>query len=245
LVGKRLMMHPFSAVLGVFNDPLDGWQGPFGQLIDSFEFYETDEKRGFMRGAKWGAMPGGGPLGATSFVGSKVFGEENAKVEDAWGANLHKLVDRRFNHMLIYGIIGEDLPEESNRVVLDGKLTDSDGIPAPKIIYKVSDNSDKMLRFHVERCLEAVGAAGAIETQVVHQMRDTGWHLLGTCLMGDDPKKSVVDRWGRTHDVPNMYIFDGSAFPTSGGLNPTATIMSVALRQTKHLINERRNAEAA
>jgi choline dehydrogenase-like flavoprotein len=245
LVGKRLMMHPFSAVLGVFNDPLDGWQGPFGQLIDSFEFYETDEKRGFMRGAKWGAMPGGGPLGATSFVGSKVFAEGDAKVEDAWGANLHKLVDRRFNHMLIYGIIGEDLPEETNRVVLDSKLTDSDGIPAPKIVYKVSDNSDKMLRFHVARCLEALGASGAIETQVVHKMRDTGWHLLGTCLMGDDPKKSVVDRWGRTHDVPNMYIFDGSAFPTSGGLNPTATIMSVALRQTKHLINERRNAEAA
>lgn len=245
LVGKRLMMHPFSAVLGVFNDPLDSWQGPYGQMIDSFQFYESDEKRGFKRGAKWGVMPGGGPLGATSFVGTKVFGNDGAKVEDSWGVNLHKLVDRRFNHMMVYGIIGEDLPEESNRVELDSELTDSDGIAAPKLHYKTSDNSTKMLRFHVDRCLEAVGAAGAIETQVVHQMPDTGWHLLGTCLMGNDPRKSVVNQWGQTHDIPNLYIFDGSTFPTSAGLNPTATIMSVALRQTKHLINERRNVRTA
>ena len=142
--------------------------------------------------------------------------------------------------MMVYGIIGEDLPEESNRVELDSELTDSDGIAAPKLHYKTSDNSTKMLRFHVDRCLEAAGAAGAIETQVVHQMPDTGWHLLGTCLMGNDPKKSVVNQWGQTHDIPNLYVFDGSTFPTSAGLNPTATIMSVALRQTKHLINERR-----
>ena len=245
LVGKRLMMHPFSAVLGVFKDPLDSWQGPFGQMVDSFEFYESDEKRGFKRGAKWGVMPGGGPLGATSFVGTKVFGSEGAKVEDAWGANLHSLVERRFNHMMVYGIIGEDLPEESNRVELDSELTDSDGIAAPKLFYKTSDNSTKMLRFHVDRCLEAADAAGAIETQVVHQMPDTGWHLLGTCLMGHDPKKSVVNQWGQTHEIPNLYIFDGSTFPTSAGLNPTATIMSVALRQTKHLINERRNVRTA
>jgi choline dehydrogenase-like flavoprotein len=102
-----------------------------------------------------------------------------------------------------------------------------------------------MLKFHVDRCLEAVNAAGATETQVVHQVRDTGWHLLGTTKMGPDRETSVVNEWGQTHDVPNLYIFDGSTFPTSGGVNPTATIMSVALRQTKHLIKERRNVEAA
>ena len=76
-------------------------------------------------------------------------------------------------------------------------------------------------------------------------MPDTGWHLLGTCVMGRDPKTSVVDEWGRCHDVPNLYILDGSTFPTSAGLNPTATIMTVALRQTRRLIAERRNQEAA
>jgi choline dehydrogenase-like flavoprotein len=245
MVGKRLMMHPFSAVMGVFDDPLDGWQGPYGQLIDSFEFYETDEKRGFVRGAKWGAMPGGGPLGATSFVGSRIFEESGSKVEDAWGESLHKMVQKRFNHQLVYGIIGEDLPEESNQVVLDSHLTDSDGIPAPKLLYRCSENSTRMLKFHVDRCLDAVNAAGATETHVVHQVRDTGWHLLGTTRMGADPSKSVVNEWGQTHDVPNLFVFDGSTFPTSGGVNPTATIMSVALRQTKRLIKNRGSVEAA
>ena len=245
MVGKRLMMHPFSAVMGVFDDPLDGWQGPYGQLIDSFEFYETDEKRGFVRGAKWGAMPGGGPLGATSFVGSRIFEESGSKVEDAWGESLHKMVQKRFNHQLVYGIIGEDLPEESNQVVLDSHLTDSDGIPAPKLLYRCSENSTRMLKFHVDRCLDAVNAAGATETHVVHQVRDTGWHLLGTTRMGADRSRSVVNEWGQTHDVPNLFVFDGSTFPTSGGVNPTATIMSVALRQTKHLIKNRASVEAA
>jgi choline dehydrogenase-like flavoprotein len=246
MVGKRLMMHPFSAVFGVYTDPLDAWHGPYGQMVESFQFYETDEKRGYLRGAKWGIMPGGGPLSVTAVFGTKVFSDEpGAKVEDSWGKHLHDLVERRFNHMLVYGIIGEDLPEESNRVVLDPVLTDTDGIPAPKLLYRVSENSQRMLKFHVDRCLDAVNAAGAIETMIVHQMRDTGWHLLGTCVMGDDPRRSALDQWGRAHDVPNLYVFDASAFPTSGGVNPTATIMSVSLRQTRHLIAERRNQEAA
>ena len=155
------------------------------------------------------------------------------------------MVGRRFGHSIVWGIIGEDLPEESNRVMLDPAVTDSDGIPAPKLQYRNSENTRRLLKFHVDRCVEAVKAAGAIETVVVHEVRDTGWHLLGTCKMGDDPKTSVVNRWGQSHDVPNLYVFDGSTFPTSAGLNPTATIMSVALRQTKHLAAERRNQEAA
>ena len=143
-------------------------------------------------------MPGGGPLSATSFVGSRIFADGGERVEDAWGENLHKMVDRRFNHQLVYGIIGEDLPEDSNQVVLDPELTDTDGIPAPKLRYRCSENSANMLKFHVDRCLEAVQAAGAIETHVVHQVRDTGWHLLGTATMGADPRASVVDEWGRT-----------------------------------------------
>ncbi len=245
MVGKRLMMHPFSAVMGVYEDPLDSWIGPFGQLIESFEFYESDEKRGFLRGAKWGAMPGGGPLGATSFVGSQIFKGDQPAVEDLWGENLHRMVERRFGHSLVWGIIGEDLPEEANRVVLDPEVTDTDGIPAPKLIYKVSQNSHDMLRFHVARLLEAVEAGGAIETNVVHQVPDTGWHLIGTCTMGADPKSSVVNQWGQAHDVPNLYLMDASTFPTSGGVNPTATIMTVALRQARHLAAERRNQEAA
>lgn len=238
-------MHPFSAVLGVMDEDLKSWRGPLGHSVESFEFYETDEKRGFLRGAKWGAMPTGGPLGATSAFGSRAFVEDDDTLDRHWGAALQETVQRRFGRGILWGIIGEDLPEESNRVILDPHLTDSDGIPAPKLQYKVSENSTNMLRFHVDRLLEAVEAAGAIETAVVHQMRDTGWHLLGTAVMGDDPKTSVVNQWGQTHDVENLFVMDGSTFPTSAGVNPTATIMSVALRQTRHLIENRRNQRSA
>jgi choline dehydrogenase-like flavoprotein len=70
-------------------------------------------------------------------------------------------------------------------------------------------------------------------------MPDTGWHLLGTCRMGDDPASSVVDRWCRSHDIPNLYVVDGSVFVTGSGTNPTATICAVALRCATRLIETR------
>jgi choline dehydrogenase-like flavoprotein len=161
------------------------------------------------------------------------------------GENLHRNVARRFGHSLIWGIVGEDLPEESNQVVLSKTLVDSDGLPAPQIIYKVNDNSHRLLKFNIDRCLESVQAAGAIETLVSVPVRESGWHLIGTTVMGSDPKTSVVNQWGATHDVPNLYIMDASTFPTSGVTNPTATIMAVALRNTRRLIAERRSQKVA
>jgi choline dehydrogenase-like flavoprotein len=69
--------------------------------------------------------------------------------------------------------------------------------------------------------------------------------MLGTTKMGTDPEDSVVDRWCRTHDVPNLYVFDGSVMPTSAGLNPTATVAAMALRCTDRLIERRRLQEVA
>jgi choline dehydrogenase-like flavoprotein len=85
-------------------------------------------------------------------------------------------------------------------------------------------------------------AAGATET-MSNVVRETGWHLLGTARMGTDPQSSVVDPWGRSHDVPNLYIVDGSVFVTGSGLNPTATIAALALRNIEHLIDHRHDQE--
>ena len=87
------------------------------------------------------AAPSGAPCrpaarsGATSFVGTKIFSDRQATSRRHVGRNLHEVVDRRFGRSIVWGIIGEDLPEESNRVVLDPLLTDTDGIPAPKLVY--------------------------------------------------------------------------------------------------------------
>lgn len=238
LLGRNLMMHPYAAVSGTFDESLESWLGPAGQTIQSMQFYETDKRRGFVRGAKWQVMPSGGPLGMRAAYGGKA-------LEESWGANLHKNTKRIFGRSFEWGIIAEDLPEESNRVVLDDSMTDSDGIPAPKIIYRNSENTHKMIDFHLERAKEAMSAAGAVSMSVTPLMRDCGWHLMGTARMGTDPTKSVVDQWGRTHDIPNLYIYDGSVFVTSSGFNPTATITAIALRAVKHLISESRNQKVA
>jgi choline dehydrogenase-like flavoprotein len=61
--------------------------------------------------------------------------------------------------------------------------------------------------------------------------------------MGNDPRTSVVDAFGRAHDVPNLFIFDGSIWPTSSGMNPTATIAALSLRCAERLVEGRRNQE--
>lgn len=236
LVGKRLMMHPYAAIVGIYEDELESWIGPSGQTIQSMQFYETDESTGYVRGAKWNVMPTGGPLGMRSGYGGR-------PTEERWGANLHRNLREQLGHAFEWGIIAEDLPEETNYVTLDPTLTDSDGLPAPKIVYKNSENTRKMIDFHLARVQEAHDAAGAIKTIVTPLMRDCGWHLLGTARMGTDPATSVVDGYGRAHDVPNLYLIDGSVFPTSSGVNPTATITASALRSVEHLIEDARLQE--
>ena len=123
----------------------------------------------------------------------------------------------------------EDLPEEHNRVTLDPVLKDSHGIPAPKIDYTISANSRKMMDHALARGREVLDAAGATDICINDPIPWGGWHLLGTARMGTDPARSVVNEWGRSHDVKNLFIVDGSIFVTSGGVNPTSTIQALAL----------------
>jgi choline dehydrogenase-like flavoprotein len=230
LVGRRLMMHPFANVGGLFDEPLQSWQGQFGCSIESFEFYETDEKRGFVRGAKWGLAPTFGPINAAlpSRAGTQV-----------WGPEHHLHVRSHLGHGANWGLFGEDLPDEKNHIVLSKTLKDSSGIPSPEVHYKVSDNSRRLLDFHIEKATESLTEAGAHTVEVDRLMRYSGWHLLGTARMGTDPATSVLDRWNRTHDVPNLYVVDGSSFVTSSGVNPTSSIVALALRAADHMVDTR------
>jgi choline dehydrogenase-like flavoprotein len=234
LVGKRLMMHPFANVAGLFEEPLMSWQGQFGDLIESLEFYETDEKRGFVRGARWGLAPTGGPINTAL---------PSRAGEQVWGAEHHLHVKTHLGHGANWGLFAEDLPDEANRVTISSSMTDSSGIPAPEVHYSMADNARRMLDFHIERATESMLEAGAFKVEVDRLMRYSGWHLLGTARMGDDPKTSVLDRWNRTHDVPNLYVVDGSCFVTSSGVNPTSTIVAIALRAADHLIESRFNQQ--
>jgi len=114
-------------------------------------------------------------------------------------------------------------------VTLDPELVDSDGIPAPKINYRLSENSLKMLEHSVARGKQVLEAAGATDTYSEAPLPPAGWHLMGTARMGTDPERSVVNEWGRSHDVRNLFIIDGSIFVTAGGVNPTCTIQALSL----------------
>ena len=103
----------------------------------------------------------------------------------------------------------------------------------------MSENSRRLLDFHIEKATESLMEAGAHTVEVDRLMRYSGWHLLGTARMGEDPKTSVLDRWNRTHDVPNLYVVDGCSFVTSAGVNPTSSIVALALRAADHMVETR------
>ncbi len=146
-----------------------------------------------------------------------------------WGAGHHAAFKKHFGTNITCGICVEDLPEVRNCVTLDPDLKDSNGIPAPKVTYRLSENSEKILAHGLAKGRELMEAAGAWKLHAYGPIRMAGWHLLGTARMGTDPENSVVNEWGRSHDVRNLFIVDGSVFVTSAAGNPTSTIQALAL----------------
>lgn len=227
LVGRNLMLHPNCTVTGYYDENLESWQGPAGESIHSMEFHETRAEHDFVRGAKFNALPTPGPLNAIEAHRSRPF-------DQLWGPSFHDVAARHAGGIL-WAANTEDLPHADNRVVLAEALADGDGLPAPKVCYRLSENTRRILAFCVQRMQEIHTASGASETIAVDLWIDQPGHLLGTARMGNDPASSVVDPFGRAHDVPNLFIADGSLFVTGGSVNPTATIAALALRVAKNI----------
>jgi len=234
-VGENLMFHPYAMVTGVFDNNLESNKGPNGCSILSHEFYETDLSRGFIRGYSFQVLRGSGPLN-TALGGL-------GRYPVPWGKMHRRVFHERFGRTMTISVCGEDLPERHNRVTLDPILVDGDGIPAPKVSYTMSSNSLKMMNHGTNRAKEVLEAAGAKEVLTQPLLRPSGWHLLGTTRMGLDSRDSVVNQWGQSHDVKNLFIIDGSIFITAGAVNPTSTIQALALyiadyfkRQARHLL---------
>lgn len=223
-VGKNLMFHPLTGVAGVFDEPMKGHEGPMACSILSQEFYESDPGRGFVRG--YGLHSGRSTTPMTYALGG--YGIDSPI---PWGAEHREIMDNVYPYLASLTVVTEDLPEEHNCVTLDPDLTDSDGIPAPKITYRLGENTQAMLKHGEARAEEVLLAAGAkrILPKGDKVWWRAGWHQMGTCRMGNDPGASVVNGWGRSHDVKNLFIVDGSIFVTAGAVNPTSTIQALAL----------------
>ncbi len=223
-VGRNLMFHPLTGVTGIFDEPMEGFKGPMACAILSQQFYETDPDRGFVRG--YGLHSGRHTTPMTYALGG--YG-----IDDPipWGQAHRERMDEMYPFSAGLTVVTEDLPRPENRVTLDETLTDSDGIPAPCITYALDDNTRAMIAHAEDRAEEVLLAAGA--RRVVGKgrpvWRRAGWHQMGTARMGRDPERSVVNEWGRSHDVKNLFIVDGSIFVTAGAVNPTSTIQALAL----------------
>jgi len=220
LVGRNLMFHPYASISGIFAEPQDGYRGPV-DCIWSQEFYETNSAHNFLRGYTFEMTRGRGA------VATALGGMNSGRIP--WGSEHHSAYRELHNRITGMVAICEDLPELHNTVTLDPTLKDPDGIPAPKIDYTLSENSTNMLAHAVARAGEVLQAAGALEIMSEAPLAVGGWHLMGTARMGTDPATSVVNEWGRSHDVKNLFIVDGSIFVTSAGVNPTRTIQALAL----------------
>ena len=227
-LGRNLMLHPTAIVTGVFADRLDSHRGPFATSLYSQQFYETDGSNDFIRGYQLQALRGQGPVGTA--LGGYMH-------RLPWGEAHHGRFMAEFGHSVSLTVTTEDLPEPVNRVELDRNRKDAWGLPAPKMTYRLGENTRRMLAHGSEKAREVMAAAGASEIIVNPLARQAGFHFLGTARMGNDPAVSVVNGDCVTHDIDNLMVVDGSVFPTSAAVNPTPTIQAVALRAADRLLH--------
>lgn len=244
-VGKNLMGHPLAYVEAVFEDSDRAPAVGTGVGLYSKQFYETDLNRGFANGWVWYSGGASGPVSAAlgwspASQATEIPDHLQAVSLGAgraipWGRAHRAAFQERYRRTVTLLVQCHELPEEANRVELHPTLTDDAGIPAPSIAYRRGANTEKILAFGVARTVEVLEAAGAAKIVSTERRDAAPGHYLGTARMGADPERSVVDRWCRAHDVPNLFIIDGSIFASSGAVTPTATIQALALRAADYL----------
>ena len=142
------------------------------------------------------------------------------------------------------GTMGEMLPYADNQVTLDPQVTDVYGLPAPHIRCKHGENEAQMVKHQrevVRSIVEALGfELGVTSSELPVFPPGATVHEVGTARMGSSPTTSYLDRFNRSWDVPNMFVVDGSCFPTSGWQNSTLTMMALAVRASRHIVQELR-----
>jgi choline dehydrogenase-like flavoprotein len=226
-VGRNLMVHAQTIVVGRFGDSTESYAGTVGAM-SSRQFYETDPANDFVRGFIVAGNRGYSPL-------------LTALQLREWGAEHHGLLEHHLDHDATVYVCGDDEPEEHNRVELDGARLDAFGLPGVTTTYTQSENSRRLTEAGIGRASELCLASGAQSVRDFGVAPGFGWHLLGTARMGADAEESVVDRDHATHDVPGLFVVDGSSMPTGGGVNPANTIQALALRAADRIWECRRD----
>ena len=233
LVGKYLMFDCDSGANGIFEHPLNEYKSVVVTRV-IHDFYDSDPKRGFYGGGGMDARLEAYPVEYALF--------SMPPGTPKWGAGFKRSLQENYNRQLMILTHLTTLPLESNTITLDPEVKDAWGLPAMRVTYKNHPDDLKNMAFFSDRALELLDAAGAQKKWAIEPQESTASvHLMGTCRMGNDPKASVVDKYHRAHDVPNLFIVDGSSFVTSGRNQPTCTIQALAYRASDYIARQARS----
>lgn len=220
LVGKGIMPHSGHDVYAYFDSPVRLYKGtPVMALTQDF-YAGHAEGRDFARGYTLNAH-GSRPVEMAAGAATKA---------GLWGYDLHRIM-RDFNHFGRITLVGEVLPNDANQITLVEER-DEYGLPRAHVTFSYGENDRRLIADGIANCNRILEAAGGKPAFVVP---DTA-HLMGGCRMGTDPATSVVNPDCQCHDVQNLYICSAAVFPTSGGANPTNTVMAVAARTADRII---------
>jgi len=221
-VGRNYMRHTTGSVFGEFPDPVEMYRGTVMAGIIQDEA-RHDPRRGFAAGYEFETISLGLAFTAAFLK------------PGAWGADFTSAMDQ-YRHMAGMWIVGEDLPQEDNRVTLNGDIKDAFGLPVADVWYADHANDTAMRNHAFEQGSKLYDAVGAKRIHRTPPYPST--HNMGTCRMSEKPEDGVCNKHGQTHEVANLFISDGSQFTTSAAENPTLTIVSLALRQADYIADQ-------
>jgi choline dehydrogenase-like flavoprotein len=220
-VGRYVMVQGATQIAARFPYDLRMYKAPPPE-VSSEQFYETDESRGSARGFSLQTV---GPL--------PIDWAEHVQAEGHWGQALREYM-RDYNHWTVLAVLCELMPLAENRVTLSSYKDDL-GVPVANFSYSLCENDKRNIAYATNVMEEIWAGAGAQDTLKIDRFA----HLVGGCKMGFSEEDSVVDSSHRAWEVPNLFVADGSVFPTEGAANPALVIMALADRLAK-LMKEKR-----
>ncbi|HJU64875.1 MAG TPA: GMC family oxidoreductase, partial [Gemmatimonadaceae bacterium] len=219
LVGRCFMVHAGHQVFARFEERINQDKAPPGLALTE-HFNRTIPGADFVCGFTIEAV-GPHPVDFASRV---------TTARGLWGTELRRVM-MDYNYFAGVGIVGEVMPQRGNAVRLHSSERDQYGLPLPHVVFSYHENDRRLISHAITKMEEILRAAGGRD--VWHADRTA--HLLGTCRMGVSAADSVVDRDCRTHDVPNLFICDGSVFPSGTAVNPSLTIQAIASRTARRI----------
>ena len=235
LVGRHLMFNAGAMANAIYEHPLNEYKSQVVTRV-VHDFYEIDPKHGFCGGGgmdmRFDLMPIGFAL--------------NGLPPDAplWGAEFKKQIQNNFTRTAYVFCHATSLPVPANSISLDSEVQDAWGLPAARVTYKDHPDDLKTAQFLLDRAMEMLDATPALRKWAAPVTEQQfGVHLLGTCRMGNDQKTSVINSDHRAHDVPNLFLCDGSSFVTSGRGQPTMTIQALAFRAADRIVRLAKRGE--